>query len=174
MARVYIGIGSNIDPEHNVREAIRLLREMIEIKAISTFYRTEPIGTSCTQSFYNGVVEAETDVEPRKLKFGILRRIEELLSRVRTQDKYAPRTIDLDIVIYGDKVLHEPGIEIPDPDIFTRPFIAAPLFELAQDLVIPGSNTRLADILKDMPVDSMLPLPDFTYTLTRIIHEKCE
>ena len=165
MATAYIGIGSNIDPEVNVCSAIRLLKESVQIVKVSTFYCTEPLGSPESEPFYNGVVEIETVIEPRELKFEVLRNIEQALGRTRCSDKYAPRTIDLDIIVYGNTVASDHDLTIPDPDIAERVFIAIPLFELAPDLVLPGSELRLADIVKSMQTDSMVPLIEFTHAL---------
>lgn len=165
MATAYIGIGSNIDPERNVRATIRLLRESTRIVNISTVYCTEPVGSPELEPFYNGVVEIETDTSPRELKFAVLRNIEQTLGRTRSSDKYAPRTVDLDIIVYGDAVISEPDLIIPDPEIAARAFIAVPLFELAPDLLLPGSGLRLADVVKTLRTDSMVPLTEFTRAL---------
>ena len=165
MATAYIGIGSNISPEANVCAAIRLLKESVRVVKISTFYCTEPLGSNESEPFYNGIVEIETGITPRELKFDVLRNIEQTLGRIRCSDKYAPRTIDLDIIVYGDTVVSEPDLTIPDPDIAERQFITVPLFELAPDLVLPDSGLRLADIVKSMQTDSMVPMIEFTHAL---------
>lgn len=155
MPRVYISIGSNIDPEHNIPSALKMLGEAVRIVAISTFYKTQPVGSLDSPEFYNGVVAVDTDLSPRELKFEVLRRTEEALGRVRCEDKFAPRTIDLDILIYGEVAINEPDLVIPDPDIAARPFLAVPLMELD-----PG--------LAEWPVeidDSMVTLDEFTQKL---------
>lgn len=161
MTTAYIGIGSNIEPEKNIESALRMLAEKVRVIGVSTFYRTEALNRPGSPPFINGAASIETDLDPRELKFGLLRAIEEALGRVRTEDKYAPRTIDLDVMIYGDLALDEPDIVIPDPDIRTRPFVAIPLLELAPDLVLPDTGIRLADLVEAMPTGSMVPLPGF-------------
>lgn len=165
MPTVYIGVGSNIDPEINIPAALLLLGEQVRIVSISTFYQTEPVGVSDSPPFYNGIVGVVTDIPPRELKFEILRNIEEVLGRIRGADKYAPRTIDLDIIVYGNAIINEPGLVIPDPDIVNRAFIAVPLLELEPDLVLPDYEVKLADVVESMPADSMVPLIDFTRRL---------
>lgn len=163
MPRVFIGIGSNIDPDTNVPRAIKLLRRDVHILAISTFYRTEAIGRSDQPPFYNGVVSIETDLSPTELKHCVLRRIEEELGRVRTDDKCAPRTIDLDILLYDMLA------ESVDSDIEKRAFLAIPLYELAPDLVLPGLDRSIKDIAASLENKVMKPLPELTGLLRREI-----
>ncbi|MFH1438611.1 MAG: 2-amino-4-hydroxy-6-hydroxymethyldihydropteridine diphosphokinase [Pseudomonadota bacterium] len=165
MTGAFVAIGSNIDPERNIPAALALLRREVELKAISTFYRTEPAGAPGTPGFFNGVVKIETGSEPRDLKLFVLRGIEKIMGRVRSADKYAPRTIDLDLLLYGARVISEEGLVIPDPDICTRAFVAAPLLELEPGLVLPDSGRRLEDVVKSLPAGSMVPLGRFTRTL---------
>jgi dihydroneopterin aldolase/2-amino-4-hydroxy-6-hydroxymethyldihydropteridine diphosphokinase len=165
MAIVYIGVGSNIEAEKNVRAALRLLGRRVKLLAVSTFYRTEPLGATGSPRFVNGVVGVETDIGPRELKFGVLRKIEEQLGRKRGADKYAPRTIDLDILVYDADEIAEPDLTIPDPDIESRAFIALPLAELAPDMALPGSGRRLAEVAQSLPVAGVTPLYDLTELL---------
>ena len=79
-----------------------MLKTHVTITAISNFYKTSPVGGRNQPDFINGVVKIQTDRSPRQLKFDILRKIEEKLGRVRSEDKYAPRTIDLDMILYGE------------------------------------------------------------------------
>lgn len=167
MARVFIAIGSNIWPEENVREAIRLLRRQVQVVAISTFYRTEAKDRPEQPPFYNGIVEIETKLPPAELKHGVLRRIEERLGRTRTEDKYDPRSIDLDVVVYGDLVVATEEVMIPDPEIANRAFLAIPLRELAPDLVLPGSGVRMAEIAAAFAGQDMEPLHAFSEGLRR-------
>jgi len=140
----FIAVGSNIAPERNVEAALELLMQHVRVVASSTFYRTAPLDRSEQASFLNGVWRVATLMTPRALKFDVLRQIEAELGRVRMADKYAPRTIDLDLVLYGDAVVDESDLRLPDPDIRTRPFIAAPLLELAPDLRLPDTGEALA------------------------------
>jgi dihydroneopterin aldolase/2-amino-4-hydroxy-6-hydroxymethyldihydropteridine diphosphokinase len=135
MTLVYIGLGSNVSPEANIPRALELLAKEVRLGALSTFYRTLPVGPAGQPSFVNGVAQVRTDLPPRPLKFEVLRGIEARLGRRRGPDKYAPRTIDLDILLYGDMIVKEPDLVLPDPDLRTRPFLAAALLELAPGLV---------------------------------------
>jgi dihydroneopterin aldolase/2-amino-4-hydroxy-6-hydroxymethyldihydropteridine diphosphokinase len=165
MTRAFIGIGSNIEPAENVRAAIRSLARQTRLVAISTVYLTEAVGRTEQPPYYNCVVEIETEAPPADIKFGLLRGIENKLGRQRTADKYAPRTIDLDLIVYGDLTLDAEGIKLPDPEILERPFLAIPLSELAPDLVLAGYGLRIGEVAAKLPPDGMQPLPDYTKSL---------
>lgn len=162
-ACVYIGLGSNIEPESNIPRALELLARGLRLTALSTFYRTEPVGPPGQPFFFNGVACGLTSRPPRPLKFEFLRAIEAQLGRQREAGgKYLPRSIDLDILVYGDLAVREPDLVIPDPDLDRRPFLAAALLELAPDLVLPGARTplRLAQ-----PGGMLEPLTEFSQRL---------
>lgn len=165
MTIAYIGIGSNIEPEKHVPAAVLLLREYVRVTGVSTFYRTDAFGSPGSPLFINGVVRIYTDLAPRELKTEVLRRIEDRLGRERTEDKLAPRTIDLDIIVFGEIVIREPDLIIPDPGISDRGFIAVPLLELDPGLVLPDTGKSLAEIVDALPAASMVPLADFTRVL---------
>jgi len=167
MARVFIAVGSNIDPEQNVERAMAQLCRDVRLVAISTFYRTEPIGRRGAPQFVNGMIEAETDRSPEGLKCDVLRRIEAELGRRRTADKNADRTIDLDLVLYGDLALCTPEMVVPDPALFERAFLARTLFELAPDLRIPGSTITVRRLAQMLSAHAMQPLSDLTAALRR-------
>lgn len=164
-AGIYISVGSNIDPEANVFAALELLNREAPLMRISTFYLTEPIDRPEQPPFYNGVVEVDTALEPHPLKFSMLRRIEAELGRNRTGDRFAARCIDLDILLHGNRVIHEEGMEIPDQEIIRRPFLAVPLFELAPDAVLPGSNRSIREVAAGFGEHGMKPLEDYTNRL---------
>jgi 2-amino-4-hydroxy-6-hydroxymethyldihydropteridine diphosphokinase len=174
MTRVYIGIGSNIGAQQNVLFALRLLAKKTQIVAISTIYLTEPVCPDCVPDepdYLNGVVEIETDLSPVELKNDVLRGIEEELGRVRTDDKYAPRTIDMDILLYGDKVIREDGFNIPDPLISERAFLAIPLWELNPDLVLPGSRMPIKNLAAKHAGHTMKPMLEYTFELKKEIED---
>lgn len=138
METAYIGAGSNIEPEKNLLEALRLLLPE-GLKRVSTVYRTEPVGPPGQPFFYNCVAEVLTSKPPKELKYAVLRPVEEAFGRRRDKEnKYSPRGIDLDLIFYGGLEASTEGLILPDPDIYTRPFLAIPLFELAPKLVLPG------------------------------------
>jgi 2-amino-4-hydroxy-6-hydroxymethyldihydropteridine diphosphokinase len=169
MARIFISIGSNIEPFENVRKALIELKEVVDIRAISTVYLTEPYGPGDVPDYLNCMVEVETNLDPVEFKFSVIRIIEKRLGRVRGEDRFAPRTIDLDIIIYGNLMLNEDGVIIPDPAIREMPFLAIPLYEIAPDLVIPGWNITVSEIAEKMAPYGMEPLDDFTESLRKLI-----
>lgn len=168
MPRFYIGIGSNINPELNIPAALGLLKSNGRITGVSTFYRTAPIGSPDAPPFYNGVIRFETCYEPRELK-SILRETETALGRVRNNDKCAPRQIDLDIILCGDLAINKPDLVLPDPEITLRAFLAWPLLELEPEMILPGTNARLADAVQSLDMSSMAALDEFTQMLRREI-----
>ena len=173
MTRAFVSIGSNIDPEINVRNAILRLRSTARVKAVSTVYRTEPVGPPGQPPFYNCVVEIETDLAPRELKFQLLRRIESELGRTRGADRFAARTIDLDLVLYDELVMATEDLTLPDPDILRRPFLAVALHGLAPGLVLPGSGVRISEVAPAQPRKDMTPLENYTERIRKeILHER--
>jgi dihydroneopterin aldolase/2-amino-4-hydroxy-6-hydroxymethyldihydropteridine diphosphokinase len=165
MTRAFIGLGSNIEPASNVRAAILALDRLAHPVRASTVYLTEALGDTRQPPYYNCVAEIAIEIPPREIKFGLLRVIEDELGRKRTADRYAPRTIDLDLIVYGDLALDEDGLRLPDPDILKRPFLAVPLFELAPDLVLAGYDVSIGDVAARMPREGMQPLEDYTTRL---------
>jgi len=164
MSQAFIGVGSNIAPEENIPRAVDLLRRSMRVTGISTFYRTPALGDEEQPPFYNGVIRAETDQPPRAIKVEVLRGIEERLGRRRCADRYAPRTIDLDLILYDDLVVEEPDLLLPDPDILRRAFLAVPLCELAPELVLPGGRP-VCSLAVELTAQPLEPLPAFTETL---------
>lgn len=160
----FIAVGSNIEPEQNLLTALDRLKAKVPVKAVSTVYRTEPVGRPEQPSFLNGVWKILTPLPPRALKFDVLRPLEAALGRVRSEDRYAPRTIDLDILLYGNAVIREPGLEIPDPDLCRRPFLAAGVLELAPGLVLPDTGEPLHELMRVQTAE-LKPAVDFTNRL---------
>jgi 2-amino-4-hydroxy-6-hydroxymethyldihydropteridine diphosphokinase len=143
---VFVSIGSNIEPEQNVREAVRLLASSCTLIAVSPIYQTKPVGKTDQPDFMNAAALIETDLGPAALKAQVLQQIEHALGRVRTADKNAPRTIDLDITLFDGHVLDLGGRHIPDPDLRRYPHIAVPIADLAPRYVHPESGETLYEI----------------------------
>lgn len=141
-----IAIGSNIAPERNVPLAVNLLNQYVRIHALSSMCWSVAIGARDQPRFLNGACRIATRLSPRDLKTFVLESIEYALGRVRTGDKYAAREIDLDIALFGNSVIKEKGLRIPDPDIRKRPFLAIPLAEVAPDWVVPRTAATLREI----------------------------
>jgi dihydroneopterin aldolase/2-amino-4-hydroxy-6-hydroxymethyldihydropteridine diphosphokinase len=171
MTRAYVALGSNIDPEANVRSAVRLLAARERVLAVSTFYWTEAIPPGAP-AFINGALALETRRRPRDLKLEVLRDIEARLGRIRTPDRNAPRPIDCDLLVYDDEVASEPDLALPSPDIEERAFVATPLFEIAPDLVLARSGRRLADVIASVPPHPMAPAVELTDALRRELEVK--
>ncbi|HET7856105.1 MAG TPA: 2-amino-4-hydroxy-6-hydroxymethyldihydropteridine diphosphokinase [Gaiellaceae bacterium] len=140
MKEAYVGIGSNLgDREQNVRRAVELLGAdaRIEVVALSELRETEPVGFVDQPRFLNGAAHVRTALTPRALLDRLLE-IERSLGRVRTAERYGPRTIDLDLLLYGDEVVDEPGLHVPHPRLAERRFALEPLLDLEPELSVPG------------------------------------
>ena len=164
-AMAYIGVGSNMDPEHNIPRGLERLADSVTLIAVSTFYRTAPLHHTEQSAFLNGVARIATDLGPRALKFDVLRAIEAKTGRVRTDDPFSPRTLDLDILLFDDLVIDEPGLCVPDSAIRTRVFVAAPLLELDPALTLPDTGEPLADLACLSAAEHLTPAESFTIEL---------
>lgn len=139
----FIGIGANLGDTHaNVARALELLadRPGIDVAAVSTLRETDPVGYLDQPRFLNGAVRLETELAPRAL-LAVLLDVERELGRVRDGPRYGPRTLDLDLLLYGDAVVDEPGLTVPHPRLHERRFALEPLAELAPGLVVPGRGS---------------------------------
>jgi 2-amino-4-hydroxy-6-hydroxymethyldihydropteridine diphosphokinase len=169
MVRAFIGVGSNINPAENVRNAIQLLSKKVNILGISTVYQTQPEEGLKQPQYYNCVVEIETNLSAEELKYKVLRKIEKDLGRKRSRDKYASRTIDLDLILYNDLVLKNDDFILPDPQIASRPYLAIPLCELNPELALPGSGLCIKELASSLSREGMQPLYDYTENLKKEI-----
>lgn len=169
LTTAYVGVGSNIEPEHHIRQALELLTPHVHVTACSVFYRTAPLARRNQPAFLNGVWQIRTGLTARALKFDVLRSIEADLGRIRTADKYAARPIDLDLLIYGELVINEPDLQIPDPDIRKRPFVSVPLLELAPGLLLPDTGELLASLVSAEEAARLEPARAFTRKLQRLL-----
>jgi 2-amino-4-hydroxy-6-hydroxymethyldihydropteridine diphosphokinase len=143
MATAFVGIGSNLgEPERQIVSALEQLaaEEGIEVVAVSTLRETEPVGYLDQPNFLNGAAQVETELPPRELLERLLA-IEARLGRVRGEGpRFGPRTIDLDLLVYDDETVDEPGLTLPHPRLAERRFALEPLAELAPGLEIPGAG----------------------------------
>jgi 2-amino-4-hydroxy-6-hydroxymethyldihydropteridine diphosphokinase len=151
VTRAYVGLGANLgDREETIRRAVERLdaEAGIEVVAVSTLRETEPVGYVDQPPFLNGAAVLETELAPGDL-LGCLLAIERELGRVRGEGpRFGPRTIDLDLLLYGDCVVDEPGLSIPHPRLAERRFALEPLHELNPLLALP-SGRRVADLLAE-------------------------
>jgi 2-amino-4-hydroxy-6-hydroxymethyldihydropteridine diphosphokinase len=143
VTRAYVGLGANIgDRERTFREAVDALgaEERIEVAAVSTLRETDPVGVGEQPRFLNGVAALETSLGARELLDRLLA-VEQRFGRVRVPGEHGPRTLDLDLLLYGDETIDEPGLAVPHPRMHERRFVLEPLAELAPGLVVSGRGT---------------------------------
>lgn len=156
MNRVFVSLGSNIDPERYLPEAVRRLAASCRLLAASPVYETQPVGSTGQPNFLNAAVLVETEESATRFKSYVLEVIERELGRVRTEDKYAARTIDLDISLFNEDVFDLEGRHIPDPEILQHPHIARPLADLAPDYRHPETGQTLCQIAGALPEDGLM------------------
>ena len=141
MARSFVGLGANLeDPRAQIEHALELLaaEDRVEVVAVSSLRVTDPVGYEEQPRFLNGAAELHTSLDARELLERLLA-IERRLGRVRGEGpRFGPRTIDLDLLLYGDEQIDEPGLQIPHPRLHERRFALEPLAELDPALEIPG------------------------------------
>ena len=137
MTRAYVGLGANLgDREQSIRAAVSALPGVV---AVSALRETDPVGVTDQPRFLNGVAALETTMSARELLDALLA-VERKLGRERRK-RWGPRTIDLDLLLYGDEVIDEDGLTVPHPCLHERRFVLEPLADLAPKLVVPGHGT---------------------------------
>ena len=147
---VYLSLGSNLgDRAAHLRAAIERVSKAGTVKATSSFYETEPVDFRDQPWFFNCVVALETAKTPRELLAYALA-IEEKMGRRRAPDK-GPRTIDIDILLFGDRVIDEPGLKIPHPAMQERRFVLEPLAEIAPKAFHPVLKKTARELLVELP-----------------------
>jgi 2-amino-4-hydroxy-6-hydroxymethyldihydropteridine diphosphokinase len=140
MTRAFVGLGANLgDRGAMLRAALEQLAAEpgVELVAVSASRETDPVGIVDQPRFLNAAAVVETDLPPRELLDRLLA-IERRLGRTRTGPRFGPRTIDLDLLLYGDERIAEPGLDVPHPRLHERLFALEPLAELDPELVVPG------------------------------------
>jgi 2-amino-4-hydroxy-6-hydroxymethyldihydropteridine diphosphokinase len=140
VTRAYVGLGANLgDRERTLRAAVDALldEDGIEVVAVSALRETDPVGVGEQPCYLNGAVALETTLSARDLLDRLLA-VEQRFGRVRVPGEHAPRTLDLDLLLYGDREIDEPGLTVPHPRLHERRFVLEPLAELDPGLVIPG------------------------------------
>jgi len=171
-ADVFISIGSNIAPHENVPKAVASLKAVCEVLETSTFYRTAAVGPGNQPEYRNGAVHVRTNRPATEFQYGDLRGIERDLGRVRTEDRYAARPIDLDVVLYGQLTGAFDGLTLPAPDLFTRAFVAVPMAELLPEATLPGCEKSLADIARGLSGEGMTADPELSRRVKEIVHDE--
>jgi 2-amino-4-hydroxy-6-hydroxymethyldihydropteridine diphosphokinase len=154
----YLGLGGNLgDPQKSMGTALRMLDAdpLSRVVAVSSLYRTPPWGKTDQPDFLNATAEVLTSHSPREL-LDLCLEAEQRLKRVR-QERWGPRLIDIDILIFGDETVHEDGLEIPHPRMLERAFVLAPLAEIAPDFMVEGQT--LSDHLAMLDTTGITRLP---------------
>lgn len=156
MIRVYLALGSNLaDPLHQVQSALNALAAIPDttLVATSSLYRTPPYGPPDQPDFLNAAVALETALAAETL-LDHTQRIELEQGRVRKAHRWGPRTLDLDIMLFGEQTLSTPRLTVPHYDMHNRAFMLLPLLEIAPDLTLPN-GTRIADLLATLDSSSI-------------------
>jgi 2-amino-4-hydroxy-6-hydroxymethyldihydropteridine diphosphokinase len=162
MTQVFLGLGSNLDREKNIRAGLAALQSLFGYMIFSKVYESESVGFKGSH-FYNMVVSVQTDLSIASLS-DALKKIEDNNGRVRSGPKYSPRTLDIDILTYGDFVGVEAGIELPRAEITQNAFVLLPLSEIAPRQLHPQFKKTYAELwdVYDHKSQSLWPI-DFNY-----------
>jgi 2-amino-4-hydroxy-6-hydroxymethyldihydropteridine diphosphokinase len=153
----YLNIGSNIEPEYHLREAIRLLREYGTVKAVSKAWASHAFGSK-GPDFLNACVLFLTPLSPTELKKQVIRPIEAKLGRVRSADRFAPRTIDIDLILFDDEPFGE--------EFWSNAFVVVPLADLLPDFDHPFNHEKLARVAEHLHRQTWIEArPDVLSTL---------
>jgi 2-amino-4-hydroxy-6-hydroxymethyldihydropteridine diphosphokinase len=151
--RALISLGSNVDPERHMPLAIAILRRRVHLLRVSSAWETPPVGPPGQPAFLNAAALLETRLGPAAIRSQVLRPIEAELGRQRPADPYAPRPIDLDLVLYNDHVSLDAGAPLPDPDLLRHLHLALPVAEIAPEIRHPVTGETLAEIRRRLLQD---------------------
>ncbi len=162
MITAYIGLGSNLDsPAEQVLQAFAELATLPEtqLRAASSLYRSRPLGPGDQPWYINAAAALDTRLAPEAL-LDALQAIEAAHQRVR-EVRWGPRTLDLDLLLYGDQLIRSARLTVPHPEMCRRNFVLVPLLEIAPDLIHPETGERLADVQSSLGSDGLEKLaPD--------------
>ncbi|PCI19549.1 MAG: 2-amino-4-hydroxy-6-hydroxymethyldihydropteridine diphosphokinase [Piscirickettsiaceae bacterium] len=150
-ACIYVGLGSNLDhPIQQVLTAIHQLKKTpnIHVDSVSNLYKTPPMGPQDQPDYINAVVKLSSSLSPHKL-LSALQKIESKQNRIRNTGHWGPRTLDLDLLLYGSEIINTPELIVPHPGIALRAFVLYPLYELDNDLEIPNL-AHLCDLIDQL------------------------
>lgn len=149
---VYLSLGSNVgDRAANLKDAIARLAALGEVVAASSFYETEPVEFSAQPWFLNCAVRLDTQKLPEQLLAGILLLEQQMGRQRRRGQKKGPRTIDIDILLYGDSIIELPGLTVPHPAMHERRFVLEPLGEIAGDVRHPALERNIEELRDSLP-----------------------
>ncbi len=152
MSHVYVAIGSNVEPEENVAKAAKELKRLFPDARFSSWYRNKAVGFE-GDDFVNGVVGFTTEL-PLKSVVEQLHTVEALCGRPRNAPRWAPRAMDLDVLLFDDLVLSEPKMTLPRPDLLKRPYMLGPLAEIAPEIVHPTAGLTIGELWQRFDRDS--------------------
>lgn len=152
MSHVYVAVGSNIHPEENVAKAAHELKRLFPDARFSSWYRNRAVGFE-GDDFVNGVVGFTTGL-PLPTVIEHLRAVEALCGRPRNAPRWAPRAMDLDVLLYDNVVCVEPTMTLPRPDLLKRPYMLGPLAELAPEVVHPTAGLTIGELWRRFDRDS--------------------
>lgn len=170
-ALAIVSLGSNIQPETNLPLAVARLRPL-GVRVVSHAYQNPALGSRPQPDFLNAAAGLETALDPGELQ-AALRQVEAGLGRVRTADRYAPRTIDLDLLLLGDQILHAPELRLPDPGLLELAHLAVPAAEIAPEVIHPVTGEALRSIAARLrPSGLLLPRPDVSEGLQRALQQE--
>ena len=160
---VYLSIGSNIEPKReNIINAIKLIREIAEVKEVSSLYETEPWGTMKNQdNFYNIILKCETNFEP-EIFIKFLKEIEKKIGRVEGM-KWGPREIDIDIILYEDRIINRSDLTIPHKYFQERGFVVIPLYEVDKIIANPLNRNKISEIYEKVDKKGVKKIEDYSF-----------
>jgi 2-amino-4-hydroxy-6-hydroxymethyldihydropteridine diphosphokinase len=153
--RAVLLLGSNVDKERNLPAAVHLLRRLCRVVAVSPVYETAPVGLMGQPYFLNAAVLVETDLNASRLKETVMSQVEEELNRRRQSDRYAARTIDVDLLLFNDDVFTLGNRRIPDPDLRRYLHVAVPVADLLPDLIHPETGERIEVIVRRLQSEAV-------------------
>lgn len=158
--RAYIGLGANLNqPVQQLQQAIRALQQLpcSELIAVSSLYGSKPMGPQDQPDYVNAVAALDTTLEAEAL-LDALQQIEQLHGRQRKAERWGPRTLDLDILLYGTLVITSSRLAVPHYGLHQREFVLYPLYEIAPQLQLPD-GTVLSSLLAQVPLNGLQKLP---------------
>ncbi len=153
-ARAFIGAGANLgEPVRQIRQAKDALQKSpgVRLGAVSSLYRTQPVGPIAQPPFINAVFSLECGMGPQEL-LALLLDVEQKMGRVRGE-RWGPRVIDLDLLFYGESIISGQGLEVPHPRLHERRFVLTPLVEIAPDIIHPILKKSAFDLLAALPAE---------------------
>ncbi|MBM7063126.1 2-amino-4-hydroxy-6-hydroxymethyldihydropteridine diphosphokinase [Pseudomonas sp. UL073] len=154
--RAYVGLGSNLaEPQAQLSAALEAIAALphSRLSAVSSFYASDPLGPPDQPRYVNAVAAVDTSLAPLEL-LDALQAIEQNQGRQRKAERWGPRTLDLDILLYGDRIIDEPRLQVPHYHMHARPFVLYPLAEIAAELLLPDGRP-LAALLQACPFQGL-------------------